>query len=720
MLALGAALAAWRPWSAPDAPASTLATAPPAYVGSARCTACHAPQAAAWRDSQHAHAMQPATPDTVLGRFDGKTLRHGASTTRYFLRDGRPQVTTEGADGTAVTLDVTHTFGIAPLQQYLVDLPDGRKQSLGVAWDARPATRGGQRWFHVFPGPGTRPGDPLHWSGIDQNWNYQCADCHATGLIKGYDAAANRFATTSTDMHVACEACHGPGSAHLAWADSAPDKRPALAGAGLGAPLTSRHASALPLPGAPVVTSSSRQAEIEVCARCHARRGQFSDDHRAGDALLDHFRPALIEPGLYFADGQQRDEVFTWGSFLQSRMHAAGVTCSDCHEPHAGTLRAPGNAVCTQCHAATAYDAATHHHHREGGEGAACIACHMPATTYMGVDPRHDHSLRLPQPTRSAALGTPDACTGCHAREGAAWTAAAVRRWFAQPRAGHQIFAEPFAASERREPGAAAALIAIVRDRTQGGLVRASALLRLPAPLDTDALAAAAKALDDADDIIRYAAVRALSSAEPAIRAYHLAPRLTDARRLVRIEAAHALAGEAEHALDADAQRQFAGALAEAVAAERFNADRPEANTRLGDLYAARGDAAAAQAAYRDALARDAGFVPAWLHWANLTQRRDETATAAKLREGLARVPASAELRHALGLSLVRQGRAGDAVSWLVDAARAAPDNPRYAYVAAVALHDTGKVVEARRAVTAALARHPHDAALREAALAWR
>ena len=90
--------------------------------------------------------------------------------------------------------------------------------------------------------------------------------------------------------------------------------------------------------------------EIETCAQCHSRRSQIADGYEAGKPFLDYYRPALLSRPLYHADGQQRDEVYIWGSFLQSKMYARGVTCSDCHNPHSGKLRAEGNAVCATCH----------------------------------------------------------------------------------------------------------------------------------------------------------------------------------------------------------------------------------------------------------------------------------------------------------------------------------------------------------------------------------
>lgn len=704
--------------TAPGSPAMPPATAAAEYLGSARCIECHAEAGKAWQGSQHALAMQVASEATVLGRFDGRTLVHGPSRSRVFRRDGQFRVETQGADGRLVDVEVSHTFGLEPLQQYLVTLPDGRKQALGLAWDSRPAAAGGQRWFHLFPDGGTQPGHPLHWAGIDQNWNYQCADCHSTGLRKGYDAAGDRFATTWSEMNVACEACHGPGSVHAQWAAKPAAQRPLLPGLGLTAQLKERTGVSWQPDAASGTARRSAargtRTEIEVCARCHARRGQVSDAHRAGDALLDAFRPALLEPGLYHVDGQQRDEVYDFASFLQSRMHAAGVTCADCHDPHSGKLRAAGNAVCARCHEPGRFDTAAHHHHSAGGAGAQCAACHMPTATYMGVDPRHDHSLRIPRPDRSVALGTPNACTQCHRDRTAPWAAAAVRQWFAHPKPGYQGFAEAFHAAEMDAPGAAAGLLAIVADPAQSAIARASAVARMgerlsPTPLSSS-LSPLAAALDDADDLLRLAAVQALAGLEPSVRAHHLGPRLMDVRRVVRIEAARALAGPSERLLSTADQAAFGRAWAEFLAAAAFNADRPEAHARLADAHAARGDADAATAEYRQALRRDPSFVPAWVNLAGQLEQAGRAGEALQLlRDGQARNPRSAELQHALGLALIRSGDRKQALGWLASAARGAADNVRFAYVLAVATHDSGEPAAALKLLRAAHQRRPYD-----------
>ena len=311
-----------------------------AFVGSTQCASCHEGSYKAWKGSHHALAMQHASEQAVLGDFSGAKLRYAGVESTFFRRDGKFFVRTDGPDGKLADFEVKYAFGVDPLQQYLVEFPGGRLQALSIAWDARPKASGGQRWFHLYPKEKIDFRDELHWTKRSQNWNFMCADCHSTNLRKGYDAATDQFKSTWSEISVGCEACHGPGSAHVEWA-KAKGSDPAK---GLTVALDERRGITWKLDPATgnAVRSAERRSEreLEVCAQCHARRAQIAEGYRAGNRFLDHYRPALLSPGLYHADGQQRDEVYVWGSFLQSKMYRQGVTCSDCHEPHsAGAAR---------------------------------------------------------------------------------------------------------------------------------------------------------------------------------------------------------------------------------------------------------------------------------------------------------------------------------------------------------------------------------------------
>lgn len=702
----------WLLQSAPESPEQPSA-APATYAGSASCQSCHAEEYTAWQGSQHAAAMAEASESTVLGRFDGAGFTHAGVASRFFRQDEKFFVRTDGPDGLPADFEISHTFGVYPLQQYLVPFPDGRLQALGIAWDSRSQEAGGQRWFHLYPENTPRPGDPLHWSGIDQNWNYQCADCHSTNLRKNYDAGTGRFTTTWSEISVGCEACHGPASNHLAWARQEPGSRHRTASKGLPVQLDERHgvnwtigSSGVPVRSAP--RSASR--EIDTCARCHARRGQFADAFAAGQPWHDALRPVLLESPLYHPDGQQREEVYTWGSFLQSRMHAKGVTCADCHEPHTQKLRAPGNAVCSQCHAAATFDVPAHHHHPAGSPGSACAACHMPVTTYMVVDPRHDHSFRIPRPDRTLTLGTPNACNRCHADRDARWAGTALAGWYPVRKPGFQTFAEAFDLGDRAAPGAQRALSALAADSTQPGIVHASALSRLGRFISPATLPVITGALRDADPLVRMAAVGALANADATTRVEHLPGLLRDPARVVRMEAARLLAGETEARLLADERSAFEAALAEWTAAQRFNAERPEAWANLGSLSLVRGDVGEAIAVFRKALALDPTFVQAAVNMADAYRATGAEAEAEKvLRESLATNPGAAVLHHLLGLGLIRQRQTGRALEELAGAAKLAPEDPRFTYVFAVALHDTGKAGDAVNVLEDALKRHPYD-----------
>jgi len=714
-LALGAA------WFA----AAIARAAPPAYVGSTACAPCHAPEHAKWAGSQHARAMQEATEHTVLGRFDGSTFTHAGVTTTFFRRDGKFMVRTDGPDGTLADFEVKYTFGVFPLQQYLVPLSDGRLQALGVAWDARPASAGGRRWFHLYPDPTPRPGDPLHWTGIDQTWNYQCADCHSTNVRKGWNAATRRYDTTWSEIDVGCEACHGPGADHVAWAKKEGDFQRWNDSKGLAVSLHERRGVTWETAaGATTATRSAPRAthrEIDTCAPCHARREQFSDDRNAGTPWLDAYRPARLERGLYHADGQQRDEVYTWGSFVQSKMHAAGVTCADCHDPHDGGPRASGNAVCAGCHMAAKFDTLAHHHHARGSAGAACVACHMPATTYMRIDPRHDHSLRIPRPDRSVALGTPNACNQCHPKETGRWAASTVARWYPKPKPGFQSYAEALHAAEREVPGARQMLAAVARDPAQPAIARAMALAALGPQLDSATLPIVTAALRDPDPIVRAAAVDALAETDPATRLAHLGPSLTDPTRLVRMDAGRALAElPAERLAPGDAPRRDA-TLGEWIAAQRFNGDRPEGLVNLGTLYALQGRSEEAVATLESALVLDPTYAPAAVNLADVWRTRGREAEAeAVLRAALERTPDAAAVHHALGLSLARQHRTDEARGALGRATALAPDEARFAFVYGVAQHDSGDRTGAIETLEAALARHPYDPSLLGALVSYQ
>ncbi len=692
----------------------------PPLVGSEACADCHGAQTEAWRNSQHAVAMQHATAKTVLGDFNGVDVDYFGTRSRFFRDGDKFMVTTQGPDGADTTYEVKYTFGVHPLQQYLVEFADGRVQALPFAWDSRPKAAGGQRWFHLYPKEPIRAGDPLHWTRPSQNWNFMCAECHSTGVRKNYDAATDRFNTTFSEISVGCESCHGAGGGHVAWARGGADPaQPRMGFASLPARRPTPDWTPDPATGSPAHgTSRPSGDEVETCARCHGRRGILSEDWAPGHPLTDTHLPALLSGDLFEDDGQMRDEVFNDHSFKQSLMYAKGVVCSDCHDPHSGALKAEGAAVCGQCHAPERFASQSHTGHVPGPQAPDCISCHMPARTYMVVDQRHDHSFRVPRPDQSVAFGTPNACTDCHRDKPAQWAADAVARWHGPDRRGFQTWTEAFHRARAGEPAARALLLQLADDPATPGIVRATALSEAQQFPAQATAAAVEKGLGDADPMVRVVALRGLAG-QPAARRLDLAgPLLADPVAAVRMEAAVVLADQAVADLPPELRGRLATALAEYEAAQRLNADRPDARANLARVLAARGDVAAAEAELQAGLRLAPDATGLTVNLADLYRAQGREGEVERtLRAALVASPRSGALHHALGLSLVRQKRYEAALSELRQAMELAPEDPRFAYVYAVALTSTGQGEEARAVIDQALRRHPYDGGLLTLAL---
>ena len=693
---------------------ATPATLNAKFVGAAQCATCHAQENALWRGSHHQLAMQPAADSTVLGDFNHASFENNGVTSSFFRDGSKFMVRTDGPAGALHDYEIGYTFGVYPLQQYLIAMPGGRLQALGIAWDTRPRESGGQRWFFLYPGQKIPARDSRHWTGLDQNWNYMCADCHSTNLRKNYDARSRVFSTAYAEIDVSCEACHGPGSNHVSWAKKQGDWQELDATEGLTIALDERKGVAWPIDPATgnARRSPQRQSEreIETCARCHARRGEIHEDYVHGQPVGDDYRVALLDEDHYFPDGQIKEEDYEYGSFVQSRMFHAGVTCSDCHEPHSSRLRAEGNSVCAQCHSAQKYDSPAHHFHKVGSAGARCVECHMPTRTYMVVDARRDHSIRIPRPDLSVKLGTPNACTNCHTDKSAQWASDSVGKWYGHAPHGFQHFAETLNAGSAGAPGAQHSLERLVADSEQPAIARATALSMLAAyaPPPTDEAVRAAVGDDWA--LVRRASAHALSNTESAASANALTPLFGDRVRAVRIEAAEVLAGLPASNLPADVAVAFNRATDEYINSQQLNADRPEAHMNLGLLYARENQFDKAEEELKTALSLDPSFAPGAVNLADLyrAQNRDDDGERV-LKEAISRSPDDASLEHALGLLMVRQKRSVQALDLLGAAARGDPGNARYAYAYAIALNDAGKTSAAIETLESSIKAHPYD-----------
>ena len=676
---------------------------PPDYVTSQTCKSCHAHAYETWQGSHHDWALKPASPETVLGDFSETVFEHFGVRSRFNRLGDEFWVETEGSDGVLRSFQVLYTVGVTPLQQYVVETEPGRLQSLDIAWDVEK-----KEWYSLRPDRRIQTSDGLHWSGTFQNWNSRCAECHSTGFQKNYNPQSKRYDTQWAELNVACESCHGPGEAHVTWAHAQ------KAGVNMSlAPfqgvgdrgLVSRFEGA------------SATGVNGVCAACHSRRESLGgQSHPVNAPFEDGFNIALLRQGLYFPDGQIHDEVYVYGSFLQSKMHQNGVGCTDCHNAHSLDLRADGNAVCTQCHTpegrvqfsargAGLFDDPSHHHHQEGSVGAQCVSCHMPERTYMGVDPRRDHSFRVPRPDLTEKIGVPNACATCHADQTPQEAAAHIRQWFPDGQWRQRHFGEVFARARAGDIDAASELRTLVEDDARPAIIRASALDQLMGLAPAQAAVLGETLLAHSDALIRRAAVRAVRTLAPQERAELLLPVAGDARKSVRLEVASILMHGSPRNFSgeslAQAQQELQRYLAEM-------SDLPETQMKIAGLARARGNSRVASAALGEALRLDPHMTQAWLMKADLFSAGGDLRQAEEAyRQGMAYESGNANLHQHLGLLLSRQQRWDEAIEALMRAVELVPKNPNLLLDLAEVAYQAGRADMARRHLDKAMSLAP-------------
>ncbi|MCP2021661.1 UNVERIFIED_ORG: putative CXXCH cytochrome family protein [Pseudomonas reinekei] len=666
-----------------------VAIAPVKMVDEQQCQGCHGEQVKDWQGSHHQLAMQQANADTMLGDFNNVTFKAEKETTVFSRKGDEFWVNTPGTDGKNADFKVAYAFGIAPLQQYLIEVGAGRLQALGIAWDTEK-----HRWFHLYPGQGVNFKNPLHWSKPSQNANFMCVECHTTGFKRNFDAPKNTFDSHWNSLGVGCQACHGPASNHLDWTAKKTD----LIHAGFAVDLKDKNAT----------------VEIETCARCHSRRAPLDDGYTVGKRLMDDYLPSVLTRELYALDGKIMDEVFEHGSFAQSKMFDKGVRCSNCHNPHSTQLKAPGNGVCLQCHntagkttvegvdgkglQAKNYDSTEHTHHTMGQPGSQCVDCHMPGKFYMGNDLRHDHSFSIPNPERAKKLGTPDACLTCHQGKAGDKVTEQFKLWNTANASAVQAlrYDESLWLIRNGQAGAAQALIEQLQRSNLPAIQRATLLGELAQYPSEQALKLATRDLNNPAPQVRESAIRALSAfLPPAERAPLLTPLLSDPVRAVRIAAARDLLSVARNGLGT-AQDSWNAAIAEYEAVQKNLLERAEANLNLAMLYQASGRNAEVEGFLRTALQRDPDFFPALVtlvQWLEANGRSQEG--HALLAQSLKDHPDSGLLQYTQGLALIRAGQAAQAMPYLRQAAKLEPQSGQFGYVLAVALHDSGKIDEA-------------------------
>jgi Tfp pilus assembly protein PilF len=567
----------------------------------------------------------------------------------------------------------------------MVKFPKGHIQVLDIAWDSRLENEGGQRWFHIHQDDNVTHDDVLHWSGQNFNWNYMCADCHSTNLKKNYDAETKSYHTTYDLINVSCEACHGEGSEHVAWVKDPKSYKGTLKYAlkDLG---TKNRWKIDNKSAKPILLTEIDRTEVEMCAKCHSRRSQLDDDFSEGKGFHDNYLPSLLTDQLYFEDGKIKDEVYVYGSFVQSKMYDAGVSCSDCHDPHSLERHGPGDNVCNKCHVRSNYDTPRHHHHKRGE--ASCIDCHMPSRVYMGVDERNDHSFRVPRPDLSDKIKAPNACNNCHTEKSNAWSVKAMKKWYGEIPKGHQDFAHQLHSLHKSSDTALQDLYSVLMSDAPD-IAKATVTAYLSVYPSRQTLMTAAQKLRSSDPRTRIAALNALAGfpAQHVVREIFQA--LEDPVKSVRIEAVRILLAFDTGSLTKEQQRIFDKALTEYRQVLLFSAERPEAQVSLAALYTQLGNIEKAEEAYKEAIRLQKYYVPGYVNYANFLQHQGNEKVAFEvIQKGLKQVETAATLYEALGLWYVRNKEREKGVKVLGKAHELAKDDAHIQYVYAVAVAD--------------------------------
>lgn len=661
------------------------------YVGSDKCQSCHQKEAALFQTSDHYHAMDTVSAATVKGNFNNTRFIYTGDTAFFYQREGKYFVRTTDSTGTKKEFMISYTFGWQPLQQYLVKFDDGRMQVLPFCWDTRPKEKGGQRWFHLYNKERISHTDELFWMGMNQNWNYMCADCHTTDFKKNFQLSTNSFNSTWNESRVSCESCHGPASVHLQWAETK-DKSVLYKGfsISLASKLMNWKMDATKQTRIPE-TAISNDTLIETCARCHARATRFTDEYVHGQSFLQSHIPATASTENYYVDGQIKDEDYEYASFLQSKMHAAGVTCINCHDPHSMKIKATGNALCGSCHSPAKYDGPQHSFHQQASTGNQCVNCHMPVTTYMVVDNRLDHSIRIPRPDQSLLMGTPNACNKCHTDKTVAWAANSFSKWYAAKLPKEKTYAELMYNLSRFMPESESSLYTLLQSATYPAIIKATAMEQYgyySSPRIKDLLETQ---LSSSNTLLRLNAVKAMLNYPEDIVLAAVPALLFDAVKGIRMEAMTVLAPFSNKLEEKDS-KQFQTVLKEYLQVQEQMSHRPEGFYNRAIVLKTTGNATEAEQLYLTCIQRFPAFAQSYSNLVDLYREQGRDAEAKQIADkGLQRMPDNPFLHYALGLWYIRQKDNAKGMDELKTAATLGASNAQMVYGYAIGLFSMGE-----------------------------
>ena len=625
------------------------------FLGDQKCKTCHQKEFEEWQGSDHDRAMEVADRTTILANFDGEKFTSQGVTSHFYQKDNGFYVNTEGPDGQYHDYKIEYTFGVTPLQQYIVKFPDGHYQCLRTAWDTLE-----NKWFDLYPDFKVVHSEWLHWSRGGLNWNTMCSDCHSTNVRKNYDETTHSYDTKFAIINVNCEACHGPGKQHVEEAD--------------------RLGSHYKTSGSMRMTWDTAPKDlVDQCARCHMRREQFSASYNFEGTMLDHYFPQLIVENIYYPDGQILDEDYVYGSFVQSKMYQNDVSCNNCHNSHSLKLRFEGNRLCAQCHSSEEYDTPKHHFHQANTDGAQCINCHMTGRYYMGNDFRRDHSFRIPRPDQSLKYGTPNACTGCHTDKSDSWAWEAFQNLFGQVDSIH--FSDKLAPGILGEPHAHVGLTQLVQDKSQPEIIRASAVRALSQYREPDLIEKYLALLNDDSPMVRGTTLDVLSEINNVDYVSYFLPLLNDGKRTVRIKAFYALAGITELQIPEPYKDSYQHVKKEFDTYLKGNLDFVGGQVKRANFYLKQGDIHQAIEGYEKALQMDFLNNQVRLDLANLYyNNNDYQKSEDAYKTVISQEPEYGPAYYSLALLYAEMERTDEAIEQMQKATDLMPDNLRAYY----------------------------------------
>ncbi|WP_053404591.1 tetratricopeptide repeat protein [Persicobacter sp. CCB-QB2] len=678
------------------------------YVGTEKCQSCHEEEYGEWKNSDHDWAMQIAMDTTVLGDFNDTKVTLNGITSHFFKRDGKYFINTEGKDGNYHDFEVKYTFGYYPLQNYMTENEDGRIQVHRVTWDSEK-----NRWFNQHDELDMHHGEWLNWTGAAGTWNTMCADCHSTDLKKNYDPESDTFNTTFREINVGCEACHGEGSHHVEWVESEDydeDKN-------MEVKSFMRMTAYL-----------DNKQLVRECAPCHSRRMNIEIDNQFEGEFMDHFVPEILRDGMYHGDGSIQDEVYVYGSFVQSKMYEHGVKCTDCHNPHTSRIKGAkshdkgqwvyDNTVCTNCHLkgheAEIYDTPKHHFHEQDTEASQCISCHFVGEYYMGNDYRPDHAFRVPRPDQSVEYGIKNACNRCHEDQSAQWAADAVVEWYGPDRDIN--YTDALLKGRERDPANVKEIAKFVRDVSQPEIARATAVHYLSQTNDPSVVNPIVLALNDPEPLVRYRAVEAISTWSDEERVTYLVPRLKDEIKSVRVAAVRTLVGPIAQQVPAEYKGAYEQAMTEYMKSLAINADFRNGNFSYGQYYERMGDDLAAEKYYIRTIGMDSLFNAARVQLANLYNRKGENDKALeRLEEVIEIEPAYGGAYYSIGLIKAEEQDFTAAEKYLGLGVEKGNDHPRAYYNWALAAQQNKDLKKAEKVYKMGIDRYGNALDLRNA-----